>query len=494
MKRSLIAIFMLLPLLGWAQPKSTAPLSPAESKARLQQLGDSLRKYDYFENFDRFGWSVVGICSNKNAKNRFPDRYGIINDYGQLILPCEYSDIRFQEHSDLMMVMKDEKAGFMNRQLEWVIPLKYNFEFWAEMECADFFDYGMIVAADADWNYGVVDSTGREILPCRYKWVNILGPDFFVVNDDHCGAINRNGDTVIPFVYQSLHPLYASDGRYFTVMNQNKYGVISNTGQEILPIVYEEVLDCDRGFFSVSQNGKWGVVDSLGRIVIPLKYKTQHIWFRPGMDLVEIGDGSYLSNGMDRDLEKCKLLNMKGKVLLNGYDASVSDISGERLAILYYDQGEDEDARCEIIDRNGKKVDGFDSFDEFVFDGIDMVNGTTMIPVKRNGKWGFVNRDFQLIVPCIYDAPAEGWVGYGSVNTGDGLITLIDEQGQQLVSGPYRFISSPTVNGWFKAGGYPPDSWNGITGFIDRYGNTTFTEEELRQIEEWHNETLRSRR
>lgn len=210
------------------------------------------------------------------------------------------------------------------------------------------------------------------------------------------------------------------------------------------------------------------------------------------MDLVEMG-GLYLNSGMDRDdPEKCRLLNMQGKVLLKGYDASISDISGKRLAILYHDQNGD--ARCEIIDRNGKRVDGFDGFDASVFDGIDMVNIATMIPVKRNGKWGFVNRDFQLVVPCIYDAPVEGWVGCGRVNTGDGLTTLIDEQGQQLVSGPYRFISSPTVNGWFMAGGYPPDSWNGITGFIDRYGNTTFTEEEMRQIEQWHNEEQRSRR
>lgn len=74
------------------------------------------------------------------------------------------------------------------------------------------------------------------------------------------------------------------------------------------------------------------------------------------------------------------------------------------------------------------------------------------------------------------------------------IAKLIDEQGQQLVSGPYRFVSSPTVNGWFNAGGYPPDSWNGITSFIDRYGNTTFTGEEMRQIERWHNEKPRSRK
>lgn len=46
MNRALITALLLLPLLAWGQMKPTAPLPPEESKARLQQLGDSLRKYD----------------------------------------------------------------------------------------------------------------------------------------------------------------------------------------------------------------------------------------------------------------------------------------------------------------------------------------------------------------------------------------------------------------------------------------------------------------
>jgi hypothetical protein len=245
--------------------------------------------------------------------------------------------------------------------------------------------------------------------------------------------------------------------------------------------VYESILACDKGLYSVSQNGKWGVVDSLGNVVIPLKYETQHIWFVRGMDLVEMG-GLYMNNGMDRDdPEKCKLLNKNGEVLIQGYDASIPGKSGERIAVLFYN--EDWDATCEIYDRNGKKLD---AFDEFSFDGIDWVNDVTMIPVKRNGKWGFVNRDFELIVPCQYETPIFGGDGYGYVNTGDGQTTLIDEQGQLIISGPYAYITSPKVNGWFMVGGYSPDSWNGLSGFIDRYGNSTFTEEEMQKLREWH--------
>ena len=473
MKRLLIVLLLFLPLLAWAQTKPTAPLQPEESKARLQQLGDSLRKYNRFENFDRLGWMVVWKTVQGGDYS-----YGVINDRGQTVLPCEYDCIRFQEHSDLIMVMKDNLAGFMNRHLEWVIPPKYNGEIWCSLECDDLFQYGMVVTTDTAGKYGVVDSTGRIILPCKYDWVEIVEPNLFQIEKgDKGGAVNQRGDIVIPFVYKHLR--YLGD-HYVEAKKQSLYGVISTKGHEILPFVYEQIFDYDNGFFALEKDGKWGVVDSLGNVVIPLNYETQHIWFVRGMDLVEMG-GLYWNYGMDRDdPEKCQLLNMKGEVLIQGYDGSFPGKSGERIAVLY--NNEDRDATCEIYDRNGKKED---AFDEFSFDGIDWVNGVTMIPVKRNGKWGFVNRDFELIVPCVYAGSVEGGCGYGTVTTADQQKMLINEKGDMLVKGLYKWMV-PSINDWFKVCLVSPDENVSIQGFIDRYGNNTFTEEELKLMQKLH--------
>lgn len=480
MKHTVFILLWLLPMLLWAQKESTVTLTPAESKARLQQLGDSLRQYDHFDWFDRHGWMVVNKATQTERKTDF--LYGIINDKGQTILPCEYSCIRFQENSDLMMVARNPmSAGFMNRQLEWVIPPEYNEQPWCDLETDNYFSYGMtVVEKNGDLRYGVMDSLGNEILPCRYQFLRIATPDLFFVGE--AGAINSHGDTVIPFIYNSLRFL---EGRYIVAGKQNRYGIISTTGQEILPFVYESICDGDNGLFTVKQDGKYGVVDSAGNIVIPLKYETQHAWFIRGMDMVEMGG---FWGGMDRDdPEKHQLLNKKGKVLVQSYDVSIPGESRKRIAVLFYD--EEGNSAGEIYDRNGKKVD---AFEELVFDGIDWINNVTMIPVKRNGKWGFVNRDFQLIVPCQYDDFVRGYEAYGNVNTDDGMTTLIDEKGRQLMSGPYYWISSPTVNGWYMVQSYRPNDWeSGITGFIDRYGNSSFTEEEQRQIEQWR---LKSRK
>ena len=471
MKKNVLIAILLLPFLAWAQTKPTTPLPPEESKARLQQLGDSLRKYDYFDYLDRHGWIIVSKLSDNNAKKAWPNRFGIIDDYGRQILPCEYRDIRFQEHSDLIFVMKDSLLGFMNRQLEWVIPPKYDGRGWYDFEeVDDFFEYGMIALTDMNGKEGVVDSTGREVLPCQYDWVRIAGPDLFIIekrNEKVAGAVNHHGDTVIPFVYNLL---YAYNDHYLKAERQDLYGVLSVTGQEIIPCKYEMIWGSDMGYFAARQGGKWGVVDSANNVVVPFLYKASYLCFFPKSDIIEL-----VIPG-----EKSQLLNRKGEILVSSFDDCILSESGERIAILTRDQ--DWNATCEIYDRQGKKVDAFEGIEY----EEELMPYISMIPVKRNGKWGFVNRDFELIVPCQYETPIFGGDRYGYVNTGDGQTTLIDEQGQLIISGPYAYISSPKANGWFMVGGYPPDSWKGLSGFIDRYGNSTFTEEEMQKLREWH--------
>ena len=470
MKRLLIVLLLLFPLLSWAQLKPTEPLSSDESRARMQQLGDSLRKYDRFENFDRHGWMVV----EKNMKTKHGNYweheywsiYGIIDDKGQNILPCEYDCIRFQEHSDLIMVMKDNLAGFMNRQLEWIIPPKYNGETWCSLECDDLFQYGMVVTTDTADKHGVVDSTGRIILPCKYDWVEIVEPNLFLIEDgDKWGAVNQRGDIMIPFVYESLH--YLGD-HYIEAEKQNLYGVISTKGHEILPFVYEQIYDYDNGRFAVKQDGKWSVVDSKGNIIIPFQ-NALRMYLEEGMDIIV----KLLDDGSE------ELMDLKGNVLTKSY-LSFSSTSGESIVVFEQKEildNEEINIACTIYDRNWNKIG---EFDEILYDDVDMINDITMIPVKRNGKWGFVNRDFQLIVPCVYAGPVEGGRGYGTVTMADQQKMQINEQGDMLVKGPYKWIV-PSINDWFKVCCVSPDESVSIQGFIDRYGNNTFTEEEIQQ-------------
>lgn len=461
MKRLLFVCFLLLPMLAWTQRlKPSQPLPPEESKARLERLGDSLRKYNWFGHFDRHGWMVV-------EKN---NRWGIIDDEGRALLPCEYGCICFQEHSDLILVEKDSFAGFIDRQLHWVIPPKYQGSYLCERQTYDFFHYGMLEVADSDFRDGVVDTLGNEILPCRYGVVEIAGPDLFLI--DNRGAINRSGDTIIPFIYKEIGTAWPNVD-YLIARKDNLWGVLDKKGREILPFQYEDFYIGRNGFFPMKYGGKWGIVDSLGQVVLPFIYDG-----RPS-----INSTGFVDLEVKAYYESYKLLDMSGReVTPFVYLRSLSSTSGDKIALIGIDNKSDYEngEYGEIYSRSGEFIE---SYEDFAYDMIDEIEEPTMIPVRKHNKWGFVNLDFELVVPCAYESnEVYGGYGYATVTTSEGETILFDEQGNQLIAGQFRWLI-PSINGWFKVEYAPQKSHKTVSGFIDRYGNSTFTDEDWKLIQ-----------
>ena len=60
-----------------------------------------------------------------------------------------------------------------------------------------------------------------------------------------------------------------------------------------------------------------------------------------------------------------------------------------------------------------------------------------MAIVQQNGKYGYVNRDGQLVFSCRYDEVEVFWGGYASVKSG-GLYGLIDRSGKEIIPCSYE--------------------------------------------------------
>lgn len=285
-KRIQIAVLFLLPLISMAQQPMGQSLPPADSKARLQQLGDSMRKYDVFYGFDRNGLAVVA-SNSKTPSGESVSRFGLVNEKGELVLPCEHDWIFQQNHSDLILVSRGGLAGFVNSQIQWVIPMQYQ-DIYSDFETDDCFLFGLVEVVDSFDKWGVLDSTGRQILPCQYDWVSILTPNLFSVNiDGKYGVVNRNGEAVIPIIYSGLRfsDRYDHYDSYIVAGYNNKQGVIDTMGNIVIPFQYELVGFSLNGshFPVVCDNNKWGVVDTTGEILIPCSYKDYLYEGAPGL-------------------------------------------------------------------------------------------------------------------------------------------------------------------------------------------------------------------
>ena len=116
---------------------------------------------------------------------------------------------------------------------------------------------------------------------------------------------------------------------------------------------------------------------------------------------------------------------------------------------------------------NKKAQKSFNTFDfpiiELAFDADDIKDfHECLAAIKRNGKWGFIDKTGKLVIPCVYDAVDEFHDGLARVNK-DGKLGFIDKTGKVVIPLEYDAI------GIFHEGLASVKN-NGKYGFIDTTG------------------------
>lgn len=176
--------------------------------------------------------------------------------------------------------------------------------------------YDFFVVKKENGLYGVINSSGEEIISPRYRSIefNESGKEFFVKNNlNKVGILMQNGDNKINFEYDEISMLDKQTGLYI-VKNGNKFGVLDNTGNIVIHLEYEKIgVDVSKfpnnninnkyllygNVIPVYQNNKWGLINTKGKIIVPVEYD-------------EIGCGQNNSNS-----------NMKALLLIPSYKAII---------------------------------------------------------------------------------------------------------------------------------------------------------------------------
>lgn len=136
-------------------------------------------------------------------------------------------------------------------------------------------DYARVSMND---KYGLIDRTGREVIPCEYD--NITYGDVYfeggyqiAVKDGKVGFLNTNGEVTCEFKYSenSVHSLYQMPVTFLTDLDGSFILLSGAVGE--LPEHYAEVRVANNNcpLISVANASKQaGVVDMYGQTVIPM--------------------------------------------------------------------------------------------------------------------------------------------------------------------------------------------------------------------------------
>ena len=346
-------------------------------------------------------------------------------------------------HEGLAGVCRDGKWGFIDTSGREVVPCKYDavddfHEGMARVELDSgrtmTFNSGWSMKEDSKWGY--VDKTGREIIPCQYEQA-------YNFSDGLAKVYLNIWDLDMPEPNNPF-PLPSDTKRYF----------IDKTGKEVLIAVEDWDVFCD-GLARITRDGKTGYVNKEGKEVIPCKYDGATMFCEGMASVCEI---HFLPE--EEWTEECSDYSTEGFIDKTGrevtpckYDEAYSFHEGLALVKLDGKCGYIDKTGCEVIplqydfarefhdglalledqyfiDKSGQKV--FSLAEHGIVATWDFSEGLAAAIFEPGGKRGYIDKTGKMVIPSKYDEAHDFHDGLAMVKEGR-TWGFIDKTGQMVI-------------------------------------------------------------
>jgi hypothetical protein len=253
-----------------------------------------------------------------------------------------------------------------------------------------------------DGKFGLVDISGREILPPKYDEVFPFEKGkAWVKLDGKYGMIDKNGKEIIPIKYNAAVFSDVSDDGMIWVKIDDKWGIMDTSGKEISPPIYdyEAVTPFTNGVAWILKDNKWGLVDGNGKTIIPPKFdgacpfvgEFSAVMIENKWGLIDKTGKEIIPIGKYEDIGISKSYGSGSWIIENTPCDDLEDLLREGLIAVK------SDGKFGFVDKNGKVVIS-PRYEEV----MPFVRGISA--VKRDGKWGFVDKMGKEIVPPTYES------------------------------------------------------------------------------------------
>lgn len=342
----------------------------------------------------------------------------------------------FEEHAIIKIGkgFDNFKLGLIDSQSRIVIAPKYRSIYSANDINKQLLDVGVKVGDSTDdVKFGLVTYSDQIIVPLVYdapirfngKWAEIC-------KDQRCNYINTKGELLLPY-WADEDEVGSFSESMALVKQDGRFGYIDESGEIAIPFIYSKAKDFEQGraiviydnenltvapgIDEVAQVNTYGVIDQDNRVIVPFEYQ----WItrvNPNLFYVENSDGfSFVDND--------------GKLATTKKFDKVVPIS------LYHE----------------------------------------LVAIKKEGKWGFINKDFETVVPFEYQKAIEFEEDLAAVKRNN-KFGFIDKEGQTVI--PFEYDDpNIDVDDWHTSIEYKYRFYSGMTavrkngywGVIDKDNN-----------------------
>lgn len=330
--------------------------------------------------------------------------YGFMDSTGSAVIPAIYNSVSpFRE--GLALVSKDDQYGYINKKGEVVIDLVYSGGYD--------FEQGRAIIERYE-RTGMIDRTGMVVFEPEFKELGTISEGLiFGLKDSLYAYYDTSGKQVIPERFTEAFSF--SDGKA-KVEEKGLQAYIDKKGKYIVHPAFEEIDFFTDSLLIYGDGSTYGLMKPSCQIVVPNKYeKIGQV--SEGLAIV-VYDGSL------------GYINERGEEVI----APQFDLIPNYLNRSQFKEGSAVVAKNNnygVINTKGKEIIPLKN------EGIG--NWAELTAVKRKGKWGFINRANQLVIPATFDH-AESFVDNVALVQEMSLYGVIDKTGQKIIETGYNNI------------------------------------------------------
>ena len=282
-------------------------------------------------------------------------------------------------------------------------------------------------------NLALYDQQKDSVLieDCGIGWDDVIFGVNIIEESGKKGLINYLGELIVSCDFDDVNP-YIENG-YYWVKKDNKRGLYE-PGKGLIglweynpPVIFYDSCDYNHKYkcIKILQDGLWGVVSTAtGEIIVPAKYEKVSLhddairvtYKKPGY---KAATGVFLYDGTETIKPRYECLSefANGYAFFQKFDETIgfTDIYGNETYIpANYTIG------SPISDTT-------------------FASGVFRVKDKVSGKWGYMNSQLELVIPCIYDSIDK----FGEApNFNNGIVALklnddklvLDSKGNIIVS------------------------------------------------------------
>ncbi len=333
-------------------------------------------------------------------------KYGMINLSGKELVPCQYDNMVAMEGvKNTIKVTKDGKVGVIDNEGKEILGVQY----------IDITNLGKdnkngFIIKKEDGKNGIVDYSNQTILEAKYDEIikEIYGNDMYVVKQGGKQIlVKKDGTEVLNTGYDEIKGILKNVENGVIFVKGGKYGVMKTSGEVTIPAEYEELKEAKSGVLMAKQNGKYGVIDLQKATKVEPNYKA--ISYNEKADLY-IAEKEDFSN----------------------------DIIDHTFAVRQSGILVDSDDEKEYIELKQGEEYKYYNFKFEEKSTLEVRTSNNLFKSKKDGKYGFVDKDGKVIVDYQYDdATEQNSFGYAGIKK-DGKWGSIDNKGNVVQEPTYH--------------------------------------------------------